>query len=137
MSGVPTNPPRGQHFTPHTVADFIWSLLGDLGVRRSASVIDPAAGQGALLKAAVRWGVAGEACVGLEIDAEIIDDTATRAGVRLGDGLLDVHSTLSPTGFDVVVGNPPFGRVREILSAKQVDAPVSYTHLTLPTNREV
>ncbi|MEE2657375.1 MAG: N-6 DNA methylase [Candidatus Latescibacterota bacterium] len=115
-----TSPPRGQHFTPSTVADFIWSLLGDLGVRRSASIIDPAAGQGALLRAAVRWGAAREACVGLEIDAVVIDSTATRAGVRLGDGLLDAH--FSAKGFDVVIGNPPFGRVREILSAEQIDA---------------
>lgn len=112
-----------QHFTPPDVADLVWRLAAGFGGCQSGDgkVIDPSAGEGALLDAARRAGVRGGRLCGIELD----DDLAARAraaglAVRTGDGLLPECDARSEGVCDAVVGNPPFGRCGKVLSDAQL-----------------
>ena len=117
----------GQFFTPETVTDFVWEMLEIIcgtALPRTASVIDPACGDGVFLRSAVRRDFSRGALVGTDIDDTLIEawrnDTSLR-GARLyrTNGLLDNPAIGVMDGaFDFVVGNPPFsGRgARDLLN---------------------
>ena len=120
--GKRTSVEMAQHFTPTPVATSIWtvarSFLGENG-RMRLKVIDPAAGEGVFLKvvAADRETSVEQVC-GIEIDAEL---TGSVSGgekswqLFAGDGLTQTFAGVQPGSFDVVIGNPPFGRVGNVL----------------------
>ena len=60
------------------------------------------------------------------------------AGKTLYDKLWDSHEVTSPQAFEGLrlAGRKPW-RVDSIIATPDHNVPVSYTHLTLPTNREV
>jgi len=110
------DPSLAQHFTPEDVARFVWDMVRrragkELG--ESPRIIDPAAGSGVFVDVVVRSGrVRRENAYGIEIDA--------RLGVRhppfyIGDGLLGTFSGVEDGSFDVVLGNPPFGKLSAFL----------------------
>ena len=116
----------GQFFTPDAVSDFVWEMLEIIEgatVSRTASVIDPACGDGVFLRSAARLGFSRDALVGTDIDEALIEtwrNAEPLRGARLyrTNGLLDNPSIGVLDGaFDFVVGNPPFsGRgVRDLL----------------------
>ena len=113
--------PHGQFFTLFVVAEFLWQVVDLLQPSTARRAIDLAAGDGVLLKAGCVGGwTTQEGALGVEIDPAISEASA-REGVRMetGDGLLDGESLLRDWQADVVVGNPPFGRSRDLLTDHQ------------------
>ena len=118
------NPAMGQFFTPAPVGQFMWRAIqcfmdGEVGT--NLKVIDPAAGRGDILQAVIEEGEVERWVYGIEIDPELVRQQICRAiqnRFYTGDGLADLFPGVSPGSFDVVVGNPPFGRLAEILPHK-------------------
>lgn len=116
--------PRGQFFTLGSVARFLWQVVESFAPDRPRlgwRTVDPAAGAGVLLDAGCDGGWTGpERAVGIEIDPGVAAGRpAPAAPIQLGDGLLDRPADVVDGSFDLAVGNPPFGRARELLSAAQ------------------
>ena len=119
-----------QFFTPSAVAEFMWQAL-ESWVEESwwhkARIIDPAAGVGHLVnqilsmekvKATNVWAI--------EIDQGLVRRRLTharKARFHWGDGLHDRFPDLVPGTFDLVIGNPPFGRMGKL------NLPASDTYL--------
>ena len=101
-----------QHFTPAAVARFVWSVANALAAGHGpmAAALDPAAGAGVFLGLAQ---AAGVAAVGIELDSDLAAQAARTSGARVlvGDALQQGFPEAPDGGFDVVVGNPPFGRL--------------------------
>ncbi len=101
------------------MASFVWAVARELvgGSERAVRVIDPAAGAGVFLEVVRDDGGALRHVVrGIEVDrrlAELMPPWAA-ACVEWGDGLLDRFDQVQEGSFDVVVGNPPFGRLRHL-----------------------
>ena len=104
-----------QHFTPAAVAQLAWdavcALAGkDLGA--GARVVDPAAGEGALLA------VVGRAyqTTGIEIDGRLAERGRRQADrFYTGDGLLGTFPEVADGSFDCALANPPFGKLGPML----------------------
>ena len=108
----------GQYFTPREAAGFVLEAArGLVGCAGPIRLLDPACGDGVFLELALERGAAARSDVfGIEIDPD-----HARAGSRLGlgerlalaDALADplppAHESARRAGFDLVVGNPPFG----------------------------
>ena|GEM_PF-380709 len=124
MSAGAHRAPRGersylaQFFTPVVVADFMWQLARELGFGRDSGtlrVIDPSAGDGVLLRSGLEGGFAtSEQIFGVEIDPELRPH-AQGARIYHGDGLRGEFQGVNPDSFDLVIGNPPFGRASAVL----------------------
>lgn len=113
----------GQFFTPEPVARFCWQVVATLnGGLRDCRAVDPAAGEGVLLDAGCQQGwVRAESSLGMEIDPRLARPCSPdRALIAHADGLLDRPAGLCHGPFDVAVGNPPFGRARQLLTAAQL-----------------
>lgn len=120
-------PELAQFFTPLAVAEFTWKVArfyaGPLP-GKALSVLDPAAGTGiflraiaetACLRSADRQGeISGERLCGIEIDPQLIPPLGEGPPIFCGNALLDHFPGLEPGIFQVVIGNPPFGRLGEI-----------------------
>ena len=111
-----------QYFTPYRVAEFMWQaaqLYADSAPGSAVRVIDPAAGKGVFLQAVLAWGeLSSRQIYGIEIDPELTCARADEIGeccFFCGDGLLEEFPGVEPESFDLVVGNPPFGRLGKIL----------------------
>ena len=118
------NASLAQFFTPCELAKFICQaariFAGGLG--KQPRIIDPAAGKGVFLDAALELGmVSADQAYGIEIDPELEARRSEGAcGTRFytGDGLLQDFPGVDSASFDLVVGNPPFGRLEDILPGK-------------------
>ena len=115
---------RAQFFTPEPVAEFIWRLVarcveGDLKYSR---VIDPAAGEGVFLDVGLRAGlIQSTSAFGIEVDATLTPaGSAAQARMFSGDALLSGFPDVSDGTFDVVIGNPPFGRANAVFPKEVV-----------------
>jgi hypothetical protein len=119
-----------QHFTPEPVARFVWSVAAGLAARRGpvTTALDPAAGAGVFLGLAR---AAGVAAVGIELDPALAAPAAQSSGARLlvGDALRQRFPMVPDAGFEVVVGNPPFGRLGRF--SGDLGAPVWDTYALL------
>lgn len=110
----------GQFFTPPEVAGLMWDmvevLLPKKGKGSTRLAIDPAAGEGVFLKAALERGWPADQLIGTDLDETLqpawraIFSKQPEIGLHVANGLLD-HPWLGiePECFDVVIGNPPFG----------------------------
>jgi hypothetical protein len=79
----------------------------------SPRTIDPAAGTGVFIDTVVQSGrVRRENAYGIEIDARL---GARRRPFYIGDGLLGAFPDVEDGSFDVVLGNPPFGKLGAFL----------------------
>jgi hypothetical protein len=133
-SGGRGDPTQGQYFTPYWTAAWLWDLC--LAYRPQAGqegrVIDPAAGEGALLKAALSAGFIGEV-VGIEIDPKLVRPNHTMVPyIAVGDGLCGEWPKIKIESFDIVLGNPPFGRLGSV--APDSSAAVLYERFELARN---
>jgi len=104
-----------QYFTPKCVVDFGWELLRRFGVNDLTNfrIIDPAVGAGVWLDSILND---RQGCVGAVHGIEIDDRWNGIGEVRhFGDALWSNFPGVEDSSFDIVVGNPPFGRVRRFL----------------------
>ncbi len=116
-----------QFFTPQVVVEFMFDLVGFDPLWK---VMDPACGDGAFLKEALRRGAS--AVAGVDIDPEAI--AAARENLRefegrfrlfCQDGLAEIkgESGFWKEHYDLVIGNPPFAsskwRVRDRETLRQ------------------
>ena len=112
-----------QHFTPAAVARLAWDAVRafagkELGA--GACVIDPAAGEGALLAAVGR----AYQTTGIEIDARLAERGRSQADrFYIGDGLLGTFPEVEEESFDCVLANPPFGKLGPLLPLFGEDGP--------------
>ena len=110
-----------QHFTPAAVAQLAWDAVRTLAGKElgaGARVIDPAAGEGALLA------VVGRAyqTTGIEIDEGLAERGRSQADrFYTGDGLLGTFPEVADESFDCVLANPPFGKLGTMLPLLGVD----------------
>lgn len=113
--------PRGRFFTLPVVADFLWQVVERLApATEPRRIVDLAAGDGVLLDAACRVGETRPClALGFEIDDGAGAAVADGVTIHAGDGLLDGDTELPADSFDIVVGNPPFGRSRDLLTEAQ------------------
>lgn len=116
------DPALAQYFTPRPVAEFVWQavrLYAGKRLNEKSRVIDPSAGKGVFLEVIAAEGdIPACQLYGVEIDPALVNSRSVEAqGVcfHCGDGLLDTLPGVAPGRFDAVVGNPPFGLVRNIL----------------------
>ena len=112
------NAELAQYFTPKNVVFALWHLVQKRFISQATQeirAIDLAAGAGVWLDVLIDSGTVrpGDA-YGIEIDQRWAD----RSGVPYtGDGLLGVFDGVENDTFDVVVGNPPFGRMSNFCAA--------------------
>ena len=84
-------------------------------VNQKIRAIDLAAGAGVWLDVLIE---SGKVCPGDAYGIEIDPRWADRSGISYtGDGLLGVFDGVEDDTFDVVVGNPPFGRMSNFSAA--------------------
>ncbi len=119
------DPGLAQYFTPAPVAEFMWKvvqLYADGALGPGARIIDPAAGRGDILDAVLaQRSVSAGGVYGIEVDPSLADQRVgqtNKARFYTGDGLLDRFPGVIPGSFEVVIGNPPFGRLGKILPYK-------------------
>jgi len=91
----------GQYFTPRPLAEF---MVGLIGKSKDASVLDPCAGQGVFLEALQNAGF--RRISGYELDSSLVQHEKTIVG--------DFLTTSGSDGFDVIIGNPPYVRWKNI-----------------------
>lgn len=123
MAGEPRARRRelGQFFTARSLALFAWELVAlfmtEGASRRPqlhADALEPAAGEGVFLEAAIALGVPAERLVGFDRDAQLATAwqrlRASHHGLTLyeADTLLDHPALEQP--FQLIIGNPPFAR---------------------------
>ena len=117
---------RAQFFTPQAVADFIWRLLSEFveGDLAQCRVIDPSAGEGVFLDVGLRAGlISSSSAFGIELDEDLVPaGRAAKARWYAGDALTSRFPDVEDGTFDVVVGNPPFGRASAILPKEVIDS---------------
>ena len=110
---------RGQFFTPPVVAQFMWRVVAECvgGKLSDSRVIDPSSGEGVFLHVALQMGlIREERAVGIELDTGLRPRGMARLGrTVVGDALLGQFAGVDDGGFDVVIGNPPFGRISDVL----------------------
>jgi hypothetical protein len=116
----PNEAALAQYFTPPKIASFMWaSVRAYMCAEGAIRVIDPAAGDGAFLKAVARSRtIESVELHGVELDGALAEELETdkllfRAGTQIhhGDGLHHEGEIAWRGSFDVVIGNPPFGRL--------------------------
>ena len=110
---------RGQFFTPPAVAEFMWRVVSECvdGKLIDSRVIDPSSGEGVFLDVGLQMDlIRAERAVGIELDAEL--SPGGMAGLSrnmVGDALLGQFAGIVDGEFDVVIGNPPFGQISDVL----------------------
>jgi hypothetical protein len=105
----------GQFFSGSKVADLLVAMCKPTS---DASVIDPMAGNGDMLSAALRAGVSVEGICGVEIDYE----AATTCARRISGGRVchsdafshDAIVSLGEADWDLVITNPPYVRYQSL-----------------------
>ena len=123
MSNAGNAKTLAQHFTPAAVAQLAWDAVRTLTGKElgaGARVIDPAAGEGALLAAVGR----AYQTTGIEIDEGLAERGGSQADCfYAGDGLLGTFPEVEDESFDCVLANPPFGKLGPMLPLLGTDGP--------------
>ncbi len=106
-----TSPPvKGMADTPKPLAE---ALVQALGHRQAASWLDPCAGSGRLIDAAIRAGIASEAILAVDLQTDLPALRSSGVECLLGIDFLQWAQTTERT-FDCIIANPPFVRLREL-----------------------
>ena len=105
----------GQYFSGYMVAELLVSLCSLVG---SETVIDPMAGSGDMLRAAVKFGIPVCNLGGIEIDKDaacLCDHNLGIGTVTVGDAFsLAPYESLKYSSWDLVVTNPPYVRYQSM-----------------------
>lgn len=105
----------GQYFSGRKVADLLVALCAPTS---NTSVIDPMAGNGDMLVAAVRAGVPASNVNGIEIDREAAlkcKERVAQGHIFPGDAFsIDPSSCWGKTSWDLVITNPPYVRYQSM-----------------------
>ncbi|MEW5953174.1 MAG: N-6 DNA methylase [Bacillota bacterium] len=105
----------GQYFSGSKVADLLVDLCSLTG---SEFVIDPMAGVGDMLVAAMEAGVSAGNVSGIEIDPEAgnqCKDRIVPGSVVIGDAFSpETHAALGRSAWDLVITNPPYVRYQSM-----------------------
>jgi hypothetical protein len=107
----------GQYFSGNKVANLLVDICSPIG---SEFVIDPMAGVGDMLIAAIQSGVPAENTSGIEIDPEAgkrCKDRIASGNVYIGDAFSqEANAALGRTAWDLVITNPPYVRYQSMNS---------------------
>ena len=110
---IATPPAKGMGDTPELLAD---TLIRAVGVADADSWLDPSAGSGQLVRAALRAGVPSKSILAIDLQTQL--PSLERLGVKSLLGTDFLHWA-QQTGrrFDRVVANPPFVRLSQLEEA--------------------
>lgn len=115
MTDAPAKKRLGQYFSGAKVANLLIDLCAPT---TSNLVIDPMAGTGDMLAAAIRSGIPAENTCGIEIDPEAGSRCRKRikpGNVYIGDAFSpEPYTALGHTAWDLVITNPPYVRYQSI-----------------------
>ena len=103
-------PKKGRTETPGVLADLVVQLASQ---DEASTWLDPCAGSGQLVEAAIRAGVSKNAILAVDLQRELPRLTALGVEKCLGVDFLDWARTTSRR-FDRVIANPPYIRIREL-----------------------
>ncbi|MDL2219686.1 N-6 DNA methylase [Ruminococcaceae bacterium OttesenSCG-928-O06] len=110
----------GQYFSGKKVADL---LVGLCSLTGREYVIDPMAGVGDMIVAAINAGVSTENASGIEIDPDAGEQCKTRIepdNVYIGDAFsTEPYLALNRTAWDLVITNPPYVRYQSMSGFKK------------------
>ena len=128
---APFPPDKGMANTPDLLAD---ALVRAVSLSGADSWLDPSAGSGQLVEAALRSGVPAESILAIDLQTQL--PALDRLGVEclLGTDFLR-WAQRTERRFDRVIANPPFVRLRELVEA--LLRPALQTHingLSVPAN---
>ena len=105
----------GQYFSGEKVAQLLVAMCSLSGIE---AVIDPMAGTGDMLAAAVSAGVSAENLYGIEIDPGAGRECKTSfasGGVFIGDAFsMEPYISFGRTSWDLVITNPPYVRYQSM-----------------------
>lgn len=105
----------GQYFSGSKVADLLVNICAPTP---DMNVIDPMAGNGDMLVAAIRAGVPASNISGIEIDGEVAQQCRERVGqdrIFHGDAFsLNPSTCFGKTSWDLVITNPPYVRYQSM-----------------------
>jgi len=95
----------GQYFTPKLIADF---MVDKINKKKNVKVLEPSAGKGVFLQSLKEKGF--ENITAYEIDETLDNESSTEVEYR------DFLKTPLNEKFDVIIGNPPYSRWKNIPS---------------------
>lgn len=110
-SGTSAVPPvKGIVYTPEVLAD---AVIRSMGVETGGTWLDPSAGSGQLVRAALRFGVPAESIVAIDLQTRIEALERLNVETRLGVDFLEWAGSCRRR-FDRVIANPPFVRLGQL-----------------------
>jgi methylase of polypeptide subunit release factors len=129
MTAIERRKRLGQYFSGPRLARLLAALSQANGAK---SVIDPMAGSGDMLVAALDLGPDGLACTGIEIDPEVASLAALRLGAppRVGSAFDPATWVGLAEAWDLVITNPPYVRY-------QASGSPARTSVAIPSSKEV
>lgn len=115
MTQAPLKKRLGQYFSGEKVAELLVDMCSLSG---GESVIDPMAGNGDMLAAAISAGVTAENVYGIEIDPEAghkCEASFELGSVYVGDAFsAEPYISFGRTSWDLVITNPPYVRYQSM-----------------------
>lgn len=103
-------PERGIAETPPALADIVAQAIKD-GI--GSSWLDPCAGNGQLVSAAIQSGIPNSAILAIDLQTELPNLRALNVECKLGIDFLE-WSVATRRRFDGIFANPPYVRLREV-----------------------
>ncbi|MDE2935268.1 MAG: hypothetical protein OXP37_00295 [Chloroflexota bacterium] len=103
-------PPKGMADTPDALAD---TLVRALDPANAGTWLDPSAGSGQLIEAALRFGVAATSVLAIDLQSRLPKLSNLGVELHLGTDFLQ-WAQRSERRFDRVMANPPYVRISEL-----------------------
>lgn len=121
MENVGVKQKYGAVYTPETLSDFVAELLKrTAGNSKIRAILDPASGEGALLKAVQKRFGGNRKYIGIDVDSEAVNRIKTRFNIYHNDSILPKGAACKSAEYwrnelpkiDAVIANPPWSSER-------------------------
>ena len=126
-------PEKGMVYTPELLAD---AVIRSMGVDSGGSWLDPSAGSGQLVRAALRFGVPVQSILAIDLQPQNPALQRLNVETQLGVDFLQ-WAGRSSRRFDRVIANPPFvrlGQLEEVLVRPALETHLNGVKVTASAN---